>query len=203
MTNFFPAAYCPNNRSFRLSFAWQWIGATLCGFSLSLLWVEVGQRGELNIIETAIGAMIVGLFQALILSKFFSHTWLWIFVNLLAWTVLSGSGFGSLGWMTPHTEIFPVRLIFGLIFGAIGGIWIGLWQWLVLKAYFQQAWRWIGISFLSWMIALPLGWIIGGILRVVTKLFIGEVIGLMITWTTVGIITALGLMGLLKINSLQ
>lgn len=172
----------------------RWVGATLLGFLVSLFWIEIGERGEIGVIEGMIGGTIIGLTQGLILSYYLSDAWLWILVNLISWGVLTGVGFGAMGWFTPHNHVLIMRFFWGLIFGAVGGAWLGIWQWLILKNFFQPAWYWIIFSSLSWALGLSLGWTLGGILRAMTQLFIGDVIGLVITWIIVGLITGLGIL---------
>lgn len=185
---------------FNASFFFKWTGATFIGFLLSLLLIEVGQRGELKTIDAMIGGTITGLTQSLVLSQFFSNTWLWIFVNLMGWGLLAGNHVGVIGWVAPNSMFLNVRLIYGAIFGAIVGLWLGIWQWIVLRNYFHKAWHWIWIMLISWTLGLSLGWCLGGILRSVTQLFIGEVVGLAITWLIVGLITSIGMIGLSKTN---
>ncbi|WP_013323103.1 hypothetical protein [Gloeothece verrucosa] len=187
-------------RFFHSGFCLKWTGATFSGFLFSLLFIEIGQRGELKTVDAMIGGTIIGLTQGLVLSQFFPNTWLWIFVNLMAWGLLAGSHIGVMGWVAPNSMFLNVRLMYGAIFGAMVGLWLGLWQWIILRNYFYQAWHWLWIMLISWGLGLSIGWGLGGILRSLTRLFIGEVIGLSVTWLIVGLITALGMIALSQTN---
>lgn len=187
-------------RFFNSGFCFKWTGSTFIGFLLSLLLIEVGQRGELTTTDAMIGGTVIGLTQALVLGQFFPNTWLWIFVNLIAWGLLAGGDIGVIGWVAPNSMVLNVRLIYGLIFGAMVGFWLGLWQWSIIRSYFHQAWHWIWIMSLSWALGLSVGWTVGGILRAISRLFVGEVIGLSVTWLIVGLMTGLGMIALSKTN---
>jgi hypothetical protein len=85
-----------------------------------------------------IGATIIGLFQALLLSRFFPHAWLWILATLIPWGLMGGTEFGVMGWVAPRTDLIIVRLTTGLILGGMTGVWVGIWQWLVLKQFYLK-----------------------------------------------------------------
>ncbi|MEA5508583.1 hypothetical protein VB715_02280 [Crocosphaera sp. UHCC 0190] len=184
-----------------LQFYWlQWTVVTLAGFLLSLIWLEIGEPPDLGTLQGTIGGTIIGLSQALILSRWLPQAWLWILATLIAWGLLAGSQFGAIGWVAPRTDLITVRLTMGIILGGMTGLWVGFWQWLVIKQAFDQSYRWILMSGFSWAVGLSLGWIIGGFLRSVTHLFLGEVVGLAIAWMLVGLQTGLTLALLLKKN---
>jgi hypothetical protein len=187
-------------RFFNSVFCLKWTGATFSGFLLSLLFIEIGQRGELKTLDAMSGGTIIGLTQGLVLSQFFPNTWLWIFVNLIGWGLLAGGDLGVIGWVAPNSMFLNVRLMYGLMFGAIAGLWLGLWQWIVLRNYFHKAWHWLWIMLVAWGLGLSIGWGLGGILRSITRLFIGEVIGLSVTWLIVGLVTGLGMIALSRTN---
>ncbi|ACB53321.1 conserved hypothetical protein [Crocosphaera subtropica ATCC 51142] len=175
-----------------------WTGVTLIGFLCSLVWIEIGEVPDLNPFQAMIGATIIGCFQALVLSRFLTHPWLWILSSIMAWTLMGGSSFGLIGWFAPRTNLIMVRLTTGLILGSVTGIWVGFWQWFILKPVLSKSYLWILFSGISWSLSLSIGWIIGGILRSATHLFLGEVIGLIIVWLLVGIQTGIVLSYLLQ-----
>ncbi|MEM8777316.1 MAG: hypothetical protein AAGF26_00300 [Cyanobacteria bacterium P01_G01_bin.49] len=186
-------------KSFSVQFYWlQWAIVTLIGFLLSLVWLEIGEPPDLGTLQGTVGGTIIGLFQALILSRWFPQAWLWILATLIPWGLMAGSQLGAIGWVAPRTELISVRLTTGMILGGITGLWVGLWQWLILRQQFSNSYIWILISGLSWSVGLSLGWLVGGLLRSVTHLFLGEVVGLAIAWLLVGLQTGLVLAILLK-----
>jgi hypothetical protein len=185
------------------SFWLQWTVATVGGFLLSLLVVEVNERPDVSVIEAAMGGAIIGLVQSLVLSQRLSQWGWWVLVTLLGWGFVAGSGVGAIGWIAPRTSIWTIRLSYGAFLGATGGVWVGVGQWLILRKQVPVAWRWIVSNAFSWSFSLSIGWIVGGILRSQTRLFLSEVVGLAVTWLLVGGITGLSLIGLLRENPLR
>lgn len=190
------ATYPPDSA---LKWFWlRWASATLIGFLASLLWVEIGERPELGAIEGTLGGGAIGLAQGLVLSPWLPLGGRWAFVNSVSWGLMAGSGFGAMGWVVPQTEVLEMRLLFGAIWGWVGGFWLGLWQWLVLRQRLPGTWRWLAAVPLSWSVGLPLGWGIGSHLRSASHLFLGEVVGLAVTWAVVGAIEGIALKRLLR-----
>lgn len=181
-----------------VSFWWQWAIATGLGFWISLYWVEVGEKPDIGILEGAIGGAIVGLLQWLVLQRHYPRAHRWGLVSGLLWAILGGSGLGAMGWVAPRTEKITLRLLYGLVSGAQVGTLLGLGKWLTLYPKSRQAGRWMLVHALCWAIALALGWAIGGKLHQVTDLFLGEVVGLGITWALVGNMTGIALTQLLR-----
>lgn len=186
-------------KPFFAQFDWlSWTVVTLVGFVLSLVWLEIGEPPDLGTLQGTIGGTLIGLSQALILSRWFPQAWLWILATLIPWGLLAGSQLGAIGWVAPRTELLSVRLTTGILLGGITGTWIGLWQWFILREKFPKSYLWIMISGVSWAVGLSIGWLVGGIVRSQTHFFLGEVVGLGITWTLVGLQTGLALRLLLR-----
>lgn len=171
----------------------QWVLVTIVGFLLSLYWVEVGERADIRAVEGAVGGVLIGLAQWLVLRQQFSQAWWWVLASSVSWGLIGGSGLGALGWVAPTVMHIPIRVVYGIVNGALMGAFIGVGQWLVIRTQFKRAWRWILISTVSWALGLALGWTIGGVLRRVTGLFLGEVIGLVFVWIVVAAITGVSL----------
>ncbi|MEH2302568.1 MAG: hypothetical protein V7K88_27205 [Nostoc sp.] len=178
--------FAPENP--RFSFTLLWTFATFGGFLLSLLLIEVGEKPDIGVVEAAIGGFAIALPQGCLLKEpVFCVRW--ILSSLLGWSIITAIGIGAMGWIVPSTQIFPMRILSGAIYGAFGGLGIGLAQWLAIPQ--PMAWRWIFVSSASWAVAVPVGWAVGMILRRLTQLFFGEVMGLAITWLLVGILTGM------------
>jgi hypothetical protein len=173
-----------------LSFILQWIFATFSGFLLSLLLIEVGEKSDIGVLQAVIGSLAVAISQSLILRQPMLSL-KWVLCTLLGWVAITAMGIGAIGWIVPTTEQLPVRIFSGLISGAIGGFCIGFAQWLVIYQPVPSAWRWILISAGSWSVAIPIGSAVGSILRQFTQLFLGEILGLAITWLVVAILTGI------------
>lgn len=178
----------------------QWVIVTMAGFLLSLLWVEVGERPDVNWFVGVIGGLSIGCGQWFVLRHHIYHPWRWICVSAIAWCLLGLSPIGAIGWMAPTTLNLFLRLFYGSLEGAKVGISLGLWQWWVLRDSVFLGWRWIVASVLCWTVALPIGWGLGGILRDLTGFFLGDVIGLTLTWAIVAGLTGVGLIQLFWTN---
>ncbi|WGV28042.1 hypothetical protein [Halotia branconii] len=175
-----------------LEFTLLWIVATCGGFLMSLCLIEIVEKPEdIGVIQASIGGLMVALPQGLILRHSISAV-KWILSTLLAWIAISAIGIGAIGWIViPNSEFFASIILSGAIYGAIGGFGIGFAQWLAIRQPFPWAWQWILVSSASWAIAIPVGSIVGSILHYLTRLFLGEVAGLAITWLMVAILTGI------------
>jgi hypothetical protein len=180
-----------------LRFTLLWIVATFGGFLGSLLLIEIGDKSDIGVTQAALGGLAIAFPQGLILRRtIFSVQW--VLSTLLAWATITAIGIGAVGWIVPTTEFIPLRLLTGATYGAIGGFGIGLAQWWAIRQPAPWAWQWIFISSASWAIAVPLGSSVGIILRHITRLFLGEVVGLAVTWLVVAILTGINAYRLLK-----
>ncbi|MGK7923618.1 MAG: hypothetical protein AB4080_26835 [Trichodesmium sp.] len=177
-----------------LSFFLQWVFVTFVGFLVSLIFVEVGVRPYIGAFSGAIGGGVIGLGQWLILkNRIFRSKW-WVVVSIGTWLLIGGSSLGALGWIAPRTEQISLRLFHGFINGAIVGAILGLGQWFILrKQIYREEW-WIVANIIAWSFGLPLGWLVGGLIYGMINLFIAEVVGLMVTWFFVAVVTGFVLM---------
>lgn len=180
-----------------LTLWWRWLIATFGGFATSLFWIEIGERHDLGIIQGIIGSIAIATPQSIILKQYISQSRWWIFVTVLTWSLIGLSGFGIVGWFVPQTLEPFLRLLYGIINGAEIGLCLGIAQSFILKRQITHAQKWIWVSIISWAVGLGVGWTIGGVLRQFTRLFIGDVVGLAITWLIVGAMTGYGLMRLM------
>ncbi|MDZ8186606.1 MAG: hypothetical protein RMX96_17370 [Nostoc sp. ChiSLP02] len=172
------------------NFTFLWTLATFGGFLLSLLLIEIGEKPDVGILEAAIGGFAIALFQGFLLKQpIFCIRW--ILSSLLGWSIITAIGIGSLGWIVPSTQSLPTRILYGAVYGGLGGLGIGLTQCLAISQPFPVLWRWIFVSSASWAIAIPFGSVVGILLHRFTQLFLGEVIGLVIAWLIVGILTGI------------
>ncbi|MHC5725621.1 MAG: hypothetical protein ACYTXY_16085 [Nostoc sp.] len=179
--------FAPRNTRFGLTLLWTL--ATFGGFLLSLLLIEVGEKPDIGVVEAAIGGFVIALFQGCLLKQpIFCIRW--ILSSLLGWSMITAIGIGAVGWIVPSTEILPLRILCGAVYGALGGFGIGLTQWLAIPQP-VVAWRWIFVCAASWAIAVPVGSVVGMILHRLTQLFLGEVMGLAMTWLLIGILTGM------------
>jgi hypothetical protein len=181
----------------QLSFILQWVIATVGGFLLSLCWIEVGEKPDVGIAQASLGGLAIAVPQSLMLRQNIISG-RWVLATLLAWAMITAIGVGAVGWIVPTTQILPLRLLWGTTLGTIGGFAIGLAQWTAIRKSVAWSWQWILISAISWAIAVPIGSTAGIILLRLTRLFLGEVAGLAITWIVVAILTGISAYRLLR-----
>ena len=175
----------------------QWILATLASFLVSLCLIEIDVRPHIKATEGLIGGAIVGLAQGMILEQRSKNIapW-WALMSIVSWGLIGASNLGAIGWMAPRTLRLEPRVIFGLLNGLQAGALLGIGQWLVLRQRCEKTLLLIPIVAVSWGIGLVLGWSVGGILRQVTRLFLGELVGLAVAWVTSSAIAGFALVRL-------
>ena len=175
----------------------QWILATLASFLVSLCLIEIDVRPHIKATEGLIGGAIVGLAQGMILEQRSKNIapW-WALMSIVSWGLIGASNLGAIGWMAPRTLRLEPRVIFGLLNGLQVGALLGIGQWLVLRQRCKKTLLWIPIVAVSWGIGLVLGWSVSGVLRQVTRLFLGELVGLAVAWVTSSAIAGFALVRL-------
>jgi hypothetical protein len=172
-----------------LTFTLLWNLATLGGFLISLLWLEISEKPDIGLLEAAVGGLAIALPQSYILRQNIFPLG-WVLSTCLGWVLITAIGVGAVGWYVLSTDSLYFRILFGIISGGIGGLVIGLTQWwLAIPSSVHWGWCWMFVSSASWAVALPLGSVAGMFLHRLTQLFLGEVVGLAITWLVVGILT--------------
>ena len=177
-----------------------WTGATWLAFALSLLFIEVGETGEVSWLEAALGGCWVGVSQWFVLKPYLRYPTRWIVATVASWLLLGLLHLGAVGWVAPGTPSLLLRGMFGILYGSYVGLGLGLGQWWVLRSQTNQAWRWIPLNAGIWAIGIAFAWITGGLLRAASGLFLGEVIGLLMGWGAIAILSGLSIVSLLYQN---
>ena len=181
-----------------LNFTLKWVFATLMGFLLSLLMIEISEKPDMSILEAAIGSLTISIPQSYLLRKDISPA-KWVLSTLFAWVIIAAIGVGVLGWTVTNSAFLPARIFLGMIVGGIGGLFIGVSQWwLAIPSSLPSAWKWVFINIISWTIAIPIGSTVGLLLHKITNLFLAEVVGLAITWLLVAIFTGISAVKIIK-----
>ncbi len=181
-----------------LNFTLKWIFATLLGFLLSLFMIEISEKPDMSFMEAAIGSLTIAIPQSYVLRKTIPPL-NWVLSTLFSWVIIAAIGIGVLGWTVTISTFLPTRLFTGIIFGSIGGLLIGLSQWwLAIPPSFSSGWKWVFVNMTSWMIAIPIGSTVGLFLHRITNLFLGEVMGLAVTWLLVAIFTGISVEKIIK-----
>lgn len=173
-----------------------WTGLTWLAFGCSLLFVEVGERSDLSLVEGVIGGLLIGGAQWWMLRSHLPKPYRWLVATVLGWGALTLFRIGALGWMAPGTPNLFFRVLLGLLYGAYVGTVLGTAQWLAMRKQVVRAWRWVPLSSGIWAVAIAFGWLIGGSLRAVSHLFVSEVIGLVIAWGAIAALSGIGIVGL-------
>jgi len=174
-----------------------WTGTTWLAFALSLLFVEIGETGEVSWLEAALGGCWVGVSRWLVLRPYLRHPTRWIIATVASWLLLVLLHLCAVGWVVPGTPNLLLRGGFGVLYGGYVGLGLGLGQWWGLRSQVHQAWRWIPLNAGIWAIGIALAWITGGWLRAASGLFLGEVVGLLIGWGAIAALSGIGIVGLL------
>ena len=186
------------------AFLWAaWTGFTWIGFILSLLFIEIGETGEVSWLEVALGGAWVGAGQWFALRPYLRHSTRWIVATAISWTLLGLLHLGAVGWVAPGTPNLFLRSLFGVFYGSYVGLGLGLGQWGVLRSQVHQAWRWIPLNAGVWAIGIAFGWLSGGWLRAASGLFLGEVVGLLVGWGAIAALSGIGIVVLLSENLLS
>ncbi|WP_413175591.1 hypothetical protein [Anabaena azotica] len=173
------------------TFTLLWSFTTFSGFFLSLFLIEIGEKPDVGMLEAVVGGLAIALPQSYILRQTI-FPFGWILSTVLGWVLITAIGAGTIGWYVPSTELLTFRIVFGIISGGIGGLVIGVAQWwLAIPSSLHWGWSWMFLNSAIWALALPVGSIIGIFLRRFTQLFLGEVVGLAITWLIVGVLTGI------------
>lgn len=174
-----------------------WTGLTWLAFATSLLFVEVGERNELSLVEGVLGGALVGLAQWFVLRPHLPTAARWIVATVLSWGALTLFHIGALGWMAPGTSNLFFRSLLGIAYGAYVGTGLGVAQWFAIRRQIPGAWRWISLSAGVWAVGIAFGWLVGGILRSASHLFVSEVFGLMVAWGAIAALSGVGIVSLL------
>ncbi|KAF3888166.1 MULTISPECIES: hypothetical protein [Nostocales] len=172
-------------------FTLQWAIATFGGFLLSLLLIEIGEKSDINVLQGTVGGLIVALPQAFVLRTRLKNPWLWVWSSLAGWVFVTTAGIGAVGWMVLSTQVLVLRVFYGVLLGTIAGFSMGLAHWFVIQQYSPLAVQWVSISAVSWALGVGIGSAVGGILYQLTQLFLGEVVGLAVTWFVVAVFTGI------------
>ena len=120
--------------------------------------------------------------------------------ELVSWGALAFFHIGVVGWMAPTTLNLMLRGGFGFLQGGYVGVGLGVGQWLAMRRQVVGAWRWVPLSGMIWAVAIAFGWLVGGGLRAISDLFVGEVIGLALAWGAIASLSGLGMVLLLQIK---
>ncbi len=185
-------------KSRTINFTFKWVFVTLMGFLSSLLMIEISEKPDMSFVEAVIGSLTIAIPQSYLLRKTISPV-KWVLSTLLPWVMIAAIGAGVLGWTVTTANFLPMRLFAGIIVGGIGGLLIGISQWLLaIPPSFSSAWKWVFVNITSWIIAIPIGSTIGLFLHRIANLFLGEVVGLAVTWLLVAIFTGISAERIIK-----
>ena len=162
-------------------------------------------------LSNSVFALIFGADQALVLRRYISG-WLWIFASSLGWLIANGV---SAQWINYIASIasslnqnlsVEQKVIFGFlstIAYILSGIWLGFFQWLVLRRYTTGAWWWNFLPSISFLFISILVWLLSLVQEFLPEVNRDQVVylsGQGFTAVILGVIPAIGLCTL-KTNS--
>ena len=180
----------------------RWASLTWLAFALSLLFIEIGETGEVSWLKATLGGGLISVGQWLALRHHLHRPIRWIVITNAMWILLCLVHLGAIGWVVPSTSNLLLRGIFGVLYGSYAGLGVGLGQWWALKGQVRAAaWCWIPLSAGLWAIGIAFAWILGGWLRAASGLFVGEVVGLVLGWGAIAALSGIGIVGLLYSDS--
>ena len=181
------------------TFLWvNWTAATWIAFAISLLFIEIGETGEVTRTSALLGGILVSVGQWTVLRPYLRCRIRWIGITCAVWTLLCLLSLGAVGWVAPGTPNLLLRSTFGMLCGSYVGLGLGIGQWWALKPQVAQAWRWIPLNAGIWAVGIAFAWIIGGLLRAASGLFLGEVVGLAVGWGAIATLSGIGIVGLIQ-----
>lgn len=187
-----------SSNSIVLNFTLKWVFVTFLGFLLSLLIIEISEKPDMDILDAAIGSLIISIPQSYLLKQTISPGQ-WVLSTLFAWVIIAAIGLGVLGWTVTTSAFLPTRLFLGILVGGIGGLLIGVCQWwLAIPSSLPLAWKWVFVNIIDWMIAVPIGSTVGLFLHRITNLFLGEIVGLAVTWLLVATLTGISAVKIIR-----
>ncbi len=176
----------------------QWTAMTWLAFVVSLLFIEVGDRASISVLSGLTGGVLIGVAQWLVIRPYLTSAYRWIGVSVLCWGLLALFDIGAIGWVAPSTFSLWIRALCGLLYGGYAGLIIGLGQWWVIRREVSQAWRWIPLTAGIWAVAIAFGWLLGGVLRLASNLYVGEVVGLLLAWGAIASLSGIAVVGILN-----
>ncbi|WP_017316157.1 hypothetical protein [Mastigocladopsis repens] len=154
--------------------------------------------------SNSVFALIFGADQALILRRYLSG-WLWMFATSLGWLIANGVSAQWINYIASIAASLNKNLsaeqavIFGLlstIAYILSGIWLGFFQWLVLRRYTTGAWWWNFLPSISFLFISILVWLLSLVQESIPAVNRPQVVYLCeqgLTALVLGVIPAMGL----------
>ena len=176
----------------------RWCGMTWLAFGVSLLFIEVGDRTDISVLNALAGGALVGFAQWLVIRPYVTEAYRWIGATALSWGLLALFDIGAIGWVAPSTLSFLIRALCGLMYGGYVGLVLGLGQWWIIRRQVSRAWRWIPLMAGIWAVAIAFGWLLGGMLRLASNLYVSEVMGLVVAWGAIAVLSGIAVVGILN-----
>lgn len=122
----------------------------------------------IKLLTSIVFAIIFGADQALALRHYL-FPWLWMLATSAGWLISTSVATAWISYISSIAASLNEALSpeLGVIFGflstilyIISGIWLGLFQWLVLQRYTTNAWWWIFLPSLSFFFISILIWLL-------------------------------------------
>ncbi len=147
-------------------------------------------------------ALIFGADQALVLRRYLSG-WLWIFATSLGWLVANSVSAQWINYIASIASLNQISVEQKVIFGflstiayILSGIWLGFFQWLVLRRYTTRAWWWNFLPSISFLFISILVWLLSLVQEFIPEVNRVQVVYLCeqgLTAVVLGVIPTIGL----------
>lgn len=149
-------------------------------------------------------ALIFGADQTLVLYKYISGWW-WMFSTSLGWLIANSVSAEWINYIASITSSFnqslsPQQIVIlgflSTIAYILSGIWLGFFQWLILRRYTTGACWWIFLPSISFLLISLLVWVLSLMQEFVPAVYRAQVVYLCqqgLTAVVLGAIPAIGL----------
>jgi hypothetical protein len=150
-------------------------------------------------------ALILGADQALVLRKYYISGLLWMFATSLGWLIANSISAEWINYIASiasslnqnlSPEQIAILSFLSTIAYILSGIWLGFFQWLILRRYTIGAWWWIFLPSISFLFISILVWLLSLVQEFIPEVHHAQVVylcGQGLTAVILGAIPALGL----------
>lgn len=119
-------------------------------------------------ISSLVFAVVFAADQSLVLRRYFPG-WQWVVATTAGWLIANGVATAWINYIsaiaaslndTPSPELVFIFGFLSTISYIISGIWLGIFQWLVLRRYTNKAWWWNFVPSISFLFISLLIWLL-------------------------------------------
>jgi hypothetical protein len=121
-----------------------------------------------RLLGSIVFAIIFAADQALVLRRYISG-WLWLLATCFGWLISTNVAIAWVNYISAIASSLnqPLSSELAVIFGflstisyILSGIWLGMFQWLVLRRYTKQAWLWTFLPAVAFFVISLFVWLL-------------------------------------------